>query len=150
MSAQLLENGDDYPDAASKNLDDARALLKAGRFDGAAYLSGYVIECSLKALVVFEDSKGRPPWEAGRAKGYLHRLRDLGTEALRLAEALGSVSARYQPKMRRDHTVHSSWRESLRYRGTGAIAPMAAAEWLGEAERVWRSVVVEMKLDGQV
>jgi hypothetical protein len=150
MSAQLLENGDDYPDAATKHLDDARALLRAGRFDGAAYLAGYVIECSLKALVVFEDSRGRPPWEARRARKFKHHIRDLGAEALRLASALGSFSARYQPNLRKDHPVHSAWKETLRYRGTGAVTPEVAAEWLDEAELVWRSVVGEMKLDGVV
>jgi HEPN domain-containing protein len=32
-------------------LDDAEALLEAGRFDGAIYLSGYSIEIALKARI---------------------------------------------------------------------------------------------------
>jgi len=47
--------GDDHPDAAAKNLDDALALLAAGRFDGAGYLAGYVVECSLKTVIVLQE-----------------------------------------------------------------------------------------------
>ncbi|WP_420147408.1 hypothetical protein, partial [Spirosoma sp.] len=36
---------------ASARLDDAEALFLAGRFDGAAYLCGYVIEITLKLRI---------------------------------------------------------------------------------------------------
>ncbi|TKD02009.1 hypothetical protein [Polyangium fumosum] len=45
-------NGDDYPEAAAKHLTDARTLLDAKRFDGAAYLAGFAIECSLRTVVM--------------------------------------------------------------------------------------------------
>lgn len=48
MSKFRCPEGDDHPDAAGKHLLDALTLKENGRFDGAAYLSGYVIECSLK------------------------------------------------------------------------------------------------------
>ena len=32
-------------------LDEARLLLDAGRYDGAYYLSGYAVECALKACI---------------------------------------------------------------------------------------------------
>jgi HEPN domain-containing protein len=37
--------------AAQKHLTDASLLLEQNRFDNAAYLSGYVVECCLKALL---------------------------------------------------------------------------------------------------
>ncbi|XXY53413.1 hypothetical protein WME91_19980 [Sorangium sp. So ce269] len=52
MSNLALGNKDDYPAAAAKHLDDASALLGAKRFDGAGYLAGYVIECSLRSVVM--------------------------------------------------------------------------------------------------
>ncbi|MFA5967344.1 MAG: HEPN domain-containing protein [Patescibacteria group bacterium] len=36
---------------ADERLDDAKALYKANRFDGATYLSGYAIEIALKARI---------------------------------------------------------------------------------------------------
>jgi HEPN domain-containing protein len=38
-------------DIAAARLDDARHLLAAGRFDGAAYLCGYAVELALKARI---------------------------------------------------------------------------------------------------
>lgn len=48
MSRLKQANGDDYPEAALKHLQDADALVRGRRFDGAAYLAGYVVECALK------------------------------------------------------------------------------------------------------
>ena len=48
MSTLRKPNGDDYPEAPLKHLQDADMLFKSRRFDGAAYLSGYVVECALK------------------------------------------------------------------------------------------------------
>lgn len=53
--SNLSYMGDDHPDAAAKNLDDASALFGARRFDGAAYLAGYVVECSLKTVIVVHE-----------------------------------------------------------------------------------------------
>ena len=47
---------DDYPEAARKHLVDATALATARRFDGAAYLSGYVVECAAKLLIQVETA----------------------------------------------------------------------------------------------
>ena len=51
MSRLGQRNGDDYPDAARKHLEDAKVLLAGSRPDGAAYLAGYVVECALKTVV---------------------------------------------------------------------------------------------------
>ena len=52
MSKLKSKNGDDHPEAAGKHLSDASTLLTASRLDGAAYLAGYVVECSLKAVML--------------------------------------------------------------------------------------------------
>ena len=59
MSNLKQPDGDDYPEAALKHLLDADTLLKGRRFDGAAYLSGYVVECALKTLIQVESPAGR-------------------------------------------------------------------------------------------
>jgi hypothetical protein len=65
MSRLRTPNGDDHPEAAHKQLLDAQSLLGQQRADGAAYLSGYVVECALKSLWLHET--GAPtgnsmPW----------------------------------------------------------------------------------------
>lgn len=44
----------------------------------------------------------------------------------------------------------SGWRETLRYREAGAVPPAIAASWLVEAQAVYESTVVPMRLDGVV
>lgn len=40
-----------FSNAAGRHLRDAEILLENERFDNAAYLAGYVVECSFKILV---------------------------------------------------------------------------------------------------
>ena len=42
---------DELDNIARARLDDAKALLVAGRFDSASYLSGYAVEVALKATI---------------------------------------------------------------------------------------------------
>ena len=46
---------DDFPKAALKHLEDAWVLRDEQRFDGAAYLAGYVVECTLKTVIEAEN-----------------------------------------------------------------------------------------------
>jgi HEPN domain-containing protein len=41
----------DLQELAEVRLKDARVLLDAGRFSGAYYVAGYVVECALKACI---------------------------------------------------------------------------------------------------
>ncbi len=54
MSNLATSHGDDFPEAAEKNLLDARCLAGGTRWDGAAYHAGYVVECSLKTLLLVD------------------------------------------------------------------------------------------------
>ena len=94
MSRIKRPNGDDYPEAAGKHLGDATALLGAGRVDGAAYLSGYVVECALKSIVILEG---------GNSWG--HDLNALSADALRLSALAGARTARYVPRMTPGHSL---------------------------------------------
>ncbi|MBI2528539.1 MAG: HEPN domain-containing protein [Candidatus Rokubacteria bacterium] len=142
MSRLRLPSGDDHPEAARKHLEDASVLLPAGRADGAAYLAGYVVECALKSLILVAAGH---PWG--------HDLNALGREALQLAALPEARSARYIPRMSQGHPLYdaaSGWRETLRYREPGAVTPADAGSWLGEAQAVYESAIVPMRLDGVV
>ena len=145
MSRLSQANGDDHPDAAGKHLDDAVTLLTAGRNDGAAYLAGYVVECSLKSLILFEH--GHAVW-SGRGG---HDLNALSAEALRLASLPGARTAKYVSFGTPGHSLYTQpggWTHHLRYRPPGTIPPATAADWLAEATQAFSSIVVAMRLDG--
>lgn len=88
-------DADDHPEAAGKHLGDALVLSEAKRWDGAAYLAGYVVECSLKCLVIIEHNGNVGLAQAGaQARGLGHDLNALSQEALRLAVLPGARTAR--------------------------------------------------------
>ena len=143
MSRLGQPNGDDYPDAANKHLEDARVLHAGNRYDGAAYLSGYVIECSMKSMILLE----------GRMPERVHILSDLSADALRLAAIPGARTARYSRGISASHSIYSStvgWKETIRYRRSGTISMNKASDWLNEADRVYQCTVGAMRLDGVV
>jgi hypothetical protein len=142
LSRIARPNGDDHPAAAAKHLTDWRTLQHQNRYDGAAYLSGYVIECCVKALILVE---GRPPWG--------HDLRLLGGDALRLAAVPGARTARYAPWHNAGHVVYhntTGWHPDLRYRPEGTLAAALVQQWIDEAEYVYSRTIVPMTLDGVV
>jgi hypothetical protein len=134
-------NGDDHPEAAGKHLEDAQSLLKSSRLDGAAYLAGYVVECSLKTIA-FAMAAGKSG----------HGLRGLSVEALRLVALPAGKVAKYRPTMTSGHSLYdprTGWRPELRYRAPGH-GNLVASDWVAEAKTVYESVVVPMKLDGVI
>ena len=59
-------------------LDEARLLLEAGRYDGAYYLSGYAVECGLKACIARQTrTHDFPPRPSTVRAMYTHNLMDL-------------------------------------------------------------------------
>lgn len=136
------KTGDDHPDAAGKHLDDAEVLLGAARFDGAAYHAGYVVECSLKSVILVA---GKSSWG--------HHLSDLGSDATSLAALPSGSAARYAPGIAAGHSLYDTvdgWKSTLRYKSPGTIAPGGAHDWVDEARRVYGATVARMRLDGVV
>src|SRR5712692_10642249 len=85
MSRLRTPIGDDHPEAAHKHLLDAQTLLGQQRADGAAYLSGYAVECALKSLWQLETGQLR--------RG--HDLRLLAQAVSAVATMVGVKTARY-------------------------------------------------------
>ncbi len=145
LSKLRQPNGDDYPEAAAKHLADAKSLLAVNRADGAAYLAGYVVECALKSLVLVE---------AGNARGFGHQLANLSKHTLLLAAQAGARTSRYKPRINPSPSIcdgqPDGWHETLRYRQIGAVTAATAAAWVGEAEAIYVSTVVPMRIDGLV
>jgi hypothetical protein len=141
VSRLQLPNGDDHPEAARKHLLDANALLASGRADGAAYLSGYVAECALKTLFVYETGQ--------HLSG--HNYQTLVSQVNAVAKVAGAKAARYFGP--RACGVASSalggWTPGMRYRAASMTQADASA-WHAEAEGIFRETVHQMQLDGVI
>jgi len=145
--SKLSFNGEDHPEAAGKHLMDARVLESATRYDGAAYLTGYVVECCLKTIVLFSN-RNKPTWRGSRG----HDLMFLNSEVLKFAIQTAGA-ARYMPGTTSSHSLYdktSGWKVSLRYRASGSISQADAASWLDEASRVYKSTIVLMRRNGDL
>jgi hypothetical protein len=148
MSNKRQPSGEDYPDAAVKHCEDAQCLLAGNRADGAAYLAGYAVECTLKTLIQVEIGNVAPVMQ------WKHRLNDLSAEALRLAALPGSRTARYltNPVLTTLHYGNppAGWKEYLRYFPVATIPTVTAEQWVKEAERLYIEVIGELKKDGEI
>ena len=95
-------------------LAEANALLVAGFPDGAYYLSGYAVECALKACIAKGTKRYDYPDKKSVDASYTHNLRDLikvaNLELARLEEA------RTDSDFRNNWDLVQQWSEQSRYR----------------------------------
>jgi HEPN domain-containing protein len=129
----------DFASAATRHRSDANLLLKERRPDNAAYLSGYVVECALKAVVARSGVPAGP---------YGHKLLQLATDGLDLAIMISPLSSRFRPPLKSVKQVRTQWTEQQRYVRTGVWEDARAEALLAAADEVWRSCVGAMFLDG--
>ena len=131
---------EDFASAAGRHLEDARILHTQSRHDNAAYLLGYVVECSLKYIV---QKSGLSP------QVYGHRLDLLSEQVMTLAFLLSPVARRYhvvESPALRDILCH--WKSQLRYCETGSVDGKSVDRWLGAASDIYSGTVVQAILDG--
>ena len=116
------------------------------RYDGAAYLAGYVVECAIKSVLVAMLSGTRPPLANALPHAWRHhRLRDLSADALKLAQQ--TMSGSHLPYL--PAAVAMTWTETLRYRSP-SVPENQAQDWVAEAERTYLLSVGTMRLHGVV
>jgi hypothetical protein len=126
---------------------DARVLQSATRYDGAAYLTGYVVECCLKTLVLFSN-RNKPTWKGSKGHDFIF----LNSEVLKFAIQTPKA-ANYVPRMTSGHSLYdktSGWKVSLRYRAPGSISEADTKSWLDEATEVYKSTIVLMRRNGDL
>jgi len=132
---------EDYFSSGLRHYEDSRELAARGRSDTAAYLAGYVIECSLKKLIEVHTDR--------TARGYGHDLAGMSGPALSLAALLAPASARYRvdtiPALQ---AAMAYWNPALRYWTTGDVAAADAAIMLEAAHEVAMNILVPLVLDG--
>jgi len=99
---------------AEIRLADAEALLAAGRWDEAYYLLGYVVECALKASIVFHFGEQEIPDKKLVNDFYTHRLDGL----LKISPVGSTLESRVKADGEFQHnwSTVSEWNEASRYR----------------------------------
>lgn len=167
-------NDVDYPGAAKKHLDDATALMNAQRFDGAGYLIGYVVECSLLTVILVGEleQRGRIPprqlarelrpnsetlrryrgaaAQQARSTTREHDLAQLAKVTTTYASVPSRAIAAYVPPLDVTKPPLSKRTSSLRYQCEGKLTKNDVVQWLTTAEDVYAKTIGRMIRDGLV
>ena len=98
---------------AQLRLKEARVLLRRGNFDGAYYLSGYVIECALKVCIAKNTRKYDFPDRKMVNESYTHNLNGL-VKIAGLGQQLDNES-RKNPTFDINWGLVKDWTEESRY-----------------------------------
>ena len=119
---------------ARARLTDARTLLRAGRYDGAVYMGGYVVELALKARICRTLN-----WEGfPETRSEFLPLASFKTHDL---DVLLSLSGR-ERAIRTSHLAEwsavASWDPEVRYRVPGSAARADAELLIRSAEVLLR------------
>ena len=96
---------------AQARLEDARALLAAGRPDGAIYLCGYAVEVALKARVCRQLNWPDFP----RTSGEFNALKSFQTHSLDTLLRLSGQEANIKQSNFAEWNVVSTWNPEARY-----------------------------------
>lgn len=147
MSKLRTSTGDDHPEAAHKHLLDAQTLLGQQRADGAAYLSGYVVECALKSLWLHE--MGAPTGNAMPLGKKGHDLNHLASQVTGLATVAEAKTAKYFKTATSgvSSSAIAAWKPEMRYR-PATMTSGDAQVWCQIADDVYQETVAQMRLDG--
>jgi HEPN domain-containing protein len=109
-------NRGEFQSLTVERLEDAASLLKAERYSAAYYLSGYAIECALKACIAGRTKQDEfPPKDA--AKYYVHDLLKL----LNIADLDSTFEQerKLDAAFETNWTVVKDWTEEARYQSRG-------------------------------
>lgn len=98
-------------DLARARIDDAKALLGAGRYDGATYLCGYAIEIALKARICRTLNWSDFPSTGGEFQAY----RTFQTHELDVLLRLSGQEARIRQNHFASWNGVAIWRVESRY-----------------------------------
>jgi len=104
----------DLRELALLRLTEAKALLRSGHYDGSYYLSGYCIECALKACIARKTQKHEFPDKKTADASHTHRLEDL----LKVAQLMDFHRAQTRASLifEANWNLVRDWSEQSRYR----------------------------------
>ena len=130
LTRVLLISVADLQGVASARLDDARALVGAGRFDGAVYLCGYAVEIALKARICRTlHWSGFPS-----SRGEFQNLESFRTHDLEVLLRLSGFEAEIKQNHFGVWNPLAVWKVETRYNVIGTASPPEAAKMIAAAD----------------
>jgi HEPN domain-containing protein len=104
----------EFQELADVRMDEAVVLLAQGKYDGAYYLAGYVVECGLKACIAkltnLYDFAPKPKFINDY---YSHEIEKLVKTARLVAQR--DADAATDPDLEANWSVVKDWTEESRY-----------------------------------
>ncbi|MEW6131453.1 MAG: HEPN domain-containing protein [Acidobacteriota bacterium] len=106
-------NRDDLKELTKIRLKEAKLLLDHGKYSGAYYLCGYIVECALKACIAKLTRRYDFPDKKRANESYTHNLSDL----VKVAGLVASLNTEKtsDPTFEINWKVVITWDESSRY-----------------------------------
>ncbi len=117
---------------AQARLGDAKALLAAGRHDGATYLCGYAVEVALKARICRTLNWPEFPSTGSEFQTY----RSFHTHELDVLLRLSGQEARVKQQHFTDWNTVAMWKPESRYNVVGTAQKSDAEAMIRAAEQL--------------
>jgi len=106
-------NKSDFENLVEIRINEAKALLQAGHFQGAYYLAGYALECALKACIAKQVKEFDFPNKDLANESYTHNLSKLiGVAGLK--QKL-TKDEKLNEEFKLNWAVAKDWSEASRY-----------------------------------
>jgi HEPN domain-containing protein len=126
----------DFQWLAKTRLQEAKALLDKGLFDGAYYLAGYAVECAFKACIAKKIRRSELPDKNFIKDVYTHELEKL----LGIAELqVEWKKAMLDKQFAQNWKFVKDWRETARYETIGRRYIMSLVPGGGPARQTPRA-----------
>jgi HEPN domain-containing protein len=107
-------NRNHFQDLAEVRIEEAKALLAQGMYDGAYYLAGYAVECGLKACIAkLTNQHDFPPRPKSIHEYYSHEIEKLVKTGMLTAQRDADAAA--DPNLEANWLVVKDWNEESRY-----------------------------------
>lgn len=110
---KIILNRDILQELANIRYNEAKTLLENEMYDGAYYLSGYVIELALKACIAKQTKKYDFPDKDTVKNSYTHNLKDL-LKVAALAQKFNTDSGKNK-QLGDNWAIVVNWSEEKRY-----------------------------------
>ncbi len=129
--------------ASRRRFEDAKALHNSKRWLGAAYIGGYAIECSLKALICYEEDhnnfKNTSVFKQGIQGASLHNLEMLFSKIPSLQRTISlDRTGKYKAAWK---TITSVWKnDELRY--SDKLGDESDSTKFIEAVKMWHQLLL--------
>ncbi len=121
---------------ARARLEDAKVLLAAGRYDGAAYLCGYAVEVALKARICRTLDWGEFPSTGGEFQAY----KSFQTHELDVLLRLSGQEVRIKQQHFALWNQVAVWKVESRYNVVGSIQHADAESMIQATDQLLRVI----------